>query len=127
MGQQGALALMARRIMAPRLAQTIRGGGGGPVPFRGPANAPLPEEAELLWEDGSAYPEFCLDQFTLWSEGQALGALLGALGFFVGLGVWASWDNKAARVPFAPRDYPYDNLSEELGGKGGTGPRAGGQ
>ncbi len=41
MGQQGALALMARRIMAPRLAQTIRGGGGGPVPFSGPAKAPV--------------------------------------------------------------------------------------
>lgn len=28
----------------------------------------LPEEDELMWEDGSAYPEFCLDQFTLWTE-----------------------------------------------------------
>ena len=25
----------------------------------------LPEQDELLWDDGSAQPEWCLDQFTL--------------------------------------------------------------
>ena len=28
----------------------------------------LPEEDELLWDDGSAYPEYCLDRFELVSK-----------------------------------------------------------
>ncbi len=27
--------------------------------------AQLPEQDELLWDDGSAQPEYCLDQFPL--------------------------------------------------------------
>ena len=31
----------------------------------------LPEEDELLWDDGSAYPEYCLDRFELVSKVRA--------------------------------------------------------
>jgi hypothetical protein len=41
-------------------------------------------------------------------QGQALAALLGGLGFFVALGLWAKWDDKASRVPFVcpSQQYP---------------------
>lgn len=48
MSQPGALALLSRRILAPRLAQAMRGGGGGPVPFRGPAKGPVSPRFRVL-------------------------------------------------------------------------------
>ena len=41
------------------------GGGGGPVNLARPAAAELAEQDELTWEDGTAQPEPCLDEFNL--------------------------------------------------------------
>ena len=35
----------------------------------------------------------------------------------VGLGLLAVLNDKASKVPFTPRVYPYDNLRVELGGE----------
>nr|7AR7_l Chain l, NADH dehydrogenase [ubiquinone] 1 beta subcomplex subunit 8, mitochondrial [Arabidopsis thaliana] len=45
---------------------------------------------------------------------EALAWLSGGLGFFVGLGLLAVLNDKASKVPFTPRVYPYDNLRVEL-------------
>eukprot|EP00891_Asterochloris_glomerata_P003677 jgi/Astpho2/3677/Aster-04868 len=106
---------LARRVMAPHGMLPARSGGGGPVALGRPPNRPLPEEDELLWDDGSAYPEYCLDRFELVSKWEALGWLAGGFGVFAGIGMLARLNNKAASVPFAPREYPYNNLAKELG------------
>jgi hypothetical protein len=82
-----------------------------------PPNTPLAEEDELMWDDGTATPEPCLDRFDLVTKWQALGATSAGLGFFAALYSFASWVDKPSKVPFAPREYPYDNLAVELGQK----------
>ena len=90
--------------------------------------AQLPEQDELLWDDGSGTPEYCLDQFPLVSkvrslshlaaqpedqrtacvvtvalwplQWQALGYTGAGLGFFALLIVAAKINNKAERKPF---------------------------
>nr|POF09594.1 nadh dehydrogenase [ubiquinone] 1 beta subcomplex subunit 8, mitochondrial [Quercus suber] len=48
---------------------------------------------------------------------EALAWLCGGLSCFAGLGLLAVWNNKASKIPFAPKVYPYDNLRVELGGE----------
>ncbi|KAK9812973.1 hypothetical protein WJX72_006731 [[Myrmecia] bisecta] len=110
------LARRANLALAP-----TRGGGGGPVALGRPVSQPLPEEDELLWDDGSAHPEWCLDSFDLVSKWEALGML--SAGFAVFGVVWgaAALNDKASKMPYAPREYPYDNLRTELGGDLGAG------
>ncbi len=50
------------------------------------------------------------------SQGQAarwLGMGFGVFGLIAGA---AALNDKAASVPFAPREYPFDNLRTEMGG-----------
>eukprot|EP00208_Stichococcus_sp_RCC1054_P002715 CAMPEP_0206135302 /NCGR_PEP_ID=MMETSP1473-20131121/621_1 /ASSEMBLY_ACC=CAM_ASM_001109 /TAXON_ID=1461547 /ORGANISM="Stichococcus sp, Strain RCC1054" /LENGTH=137 /DNA_ID=CAMNT_0053527115 /DNA_START=273 /DNA_END=686 /DNA_ORIENTATION=+ len=108
-GRLGPLGGLVRRIASPRSAVPLKGGGGGPVAFRLPPTSPLPEEDELLWDDGSATPEPCMDEFNLYSKWQALGALAGGMGFFVGVYQVAKWVDKPSKVPYAPREYPFAN------------------
>lgn len=82
-----------------------------------PPTKPLLEEDELMWDDGSVNPEPCLDKFDLVTKWQALGACAGGMALFAGIAQAAAWSDKASRVPFAPRVYPYDNLKAELGGE----------
>ena len=64
-------ALLARALLrGPGRAwgtglQARCGGGGGPVNLARPAAAELAEQDELTWEDGTAQPEPCLDEFNL--------------------------------------------------------------
>eukprot|EP00239_Pterosperma_sp_CCMP1384_P000784 CAMPEP_0197848770 /NCGR_PEP_ID=MMETSP1438-20131217/9991_1 /TAXON_ID=1461541 /ORGANISM="Pterosperma sp., Strain CCMP1384" /LENGTH=142 /DNA_ID=CAMNT_0043461177 /DNA_START=82 /DNA_END=510 /DNA_ORIENTATION=+ len=106
--------------LAVRQLQTttvVRGAGVGPIEYAKPATEPIPEEHELIWDDGSLTPEICLkDWCPQVSSNHALGMWCGGLAFFAGLGSLASWMDKASTVPFVPREYPFDNLKEERGG-----------
>ncbi|KAK9909021.1 hypothetical protein WJX75_006131 [Coccomyxa subellipsoidea] len=81
-----------------------------------PIDQALPEHDELLWDDGSGQPEHCLDQFPMVPKYEALGFLLGGLGFYFLLGQLARFNDKASKKPYVDREYPYDNLKAEMGG-----------
>lgn len=87
-----------------------------------PIDHALPEQDELLWDDGSAQPEYCLDQFPLISKWEALGYLAGGFAFFGVIGLAAKYNDKSHNKPFTPKEFPFDDLKEELGG--GFGPQA---
>ncbi|DBB03548.1 TPA: hypothetical protein ACH3X3_010891 [Trebouxia sp. C0006] len=117
------MAGLSRRVMASQVMAPVRSGGGGPIALGKPAAQPLTEEDELRWDDGTAHPEYCLDQFNLVGRWEAVGMLAAGLGIFGLVAGAASYNNKASRMPYVPREYPYDNLKEELGGfdvKGST-------
>ncbi|KAI3437646.1 hypothetical protein D9Q98_000097 [Chlorella vulgaris] len=101
---RGGLAALARRAANSQQALVKRGGGGGPLAKPLPPSQALMEEDELIWDDGTANPEPCLDQFTLVSKYGALGWLAGGLSIFVGLGSWAAWSAPEKRVPWAQKD-----------------------
>eukprot|EP00249_Psilotum_nudum_P036248 c6647_g1_i1 orf=333-695(+) len=95
----------------------LRSGMGMPVGRLPPPSSPLPEEDELTWDDGSAYPEPCIDNIApTVGKYEALAWLCGGLGFFALVGCLAVWNDKASKIPYTPREYPYDNLRVELGG-----------
>ncbi|WOK98987.1 NADH dehydrogenase [Canna indica] len=52
-----------------------------------------------------------------YNQYEALAWLCGGLSFFASLGLLAVWNDKASKIPFAPKVYPYDNLRVELGGE----------
>lgn len=117
------LAGLSRRVMASHALTPTRSGGGGPIALGRPASQPLTEEDELRWDDGTANPEYCLDQFNLVGRWEAVGMLAAGLGVFGLIGGAARYSDKASRMPYVPREYPYDGLKEELGGfdmKGST-------
>ena len=86
----------------------------------------LTEEDELRWDDGTAHPEYCLDQFNLvgrvrcsvaqtsvlsqqackiWfdrvpAQWDAVGMLAAGLGIFGLVAGAASYNNKASRMPY---------------------------
>jgi hypothetical protein len=65
--------------------------------------AALPPHTTLLcsiWDDGTANPEPCLDQFTLISKYGALGWLLGGMSVFAVLGTAATLSAPEKRVPW---------------------------
>lgn len=67
-----------------------------------------------MWDDGSATPEPCLDEFNLVSKWQALGFLSCGMLFYASLYQVVKFMDKPSKVPFAPREYPYANgLPEE--------------
>jgi len=75
------------------------------------------EESELLWDDGVA-PELALDfDAQNYSKWTGFAMWLGGLGFFVSVASFIHfvWD-PPSRKPHGPRELPYNNLSEELGG-----------
>ncbi|BDA41244.1 probable NADH dehydrogenase [ubiquinone] 1 beta subcomplex subunit [Coccomyxa sp. Obi] len=115
-GRLANMRFLAQRVMAPKAVLPVRGEGGGPVAMGRAINEPLPEHDELLWDDGSAQPEHCLDQFPLVGKYEALGFLVGGLGFFGLLGVLANVNDKASKKPYVNREYPFDNLKAEMGG-----------
>ena len=97
------LAALARRSAAPRAALPLRGGGGGPLAREAPPAAPLAEQDELIWRDGTANPETALDSFTMVSSGAALRWLLGGLGVFAAAGAAMTALAPAERTPWAPK------------------------
>jgi hypothetical protein len=94
----------------------LRSGMGLPVGKHIVPDKPLSVNDELMWDNGSAYPEPCIDKIApTVGEYEALAWLCGGLSFFASLGAAAWWSDKASRVPWTPKVYPYDNLRVELG------------
>ncbi|KAG6577693.1 NADH dehydrogenase [ubiquinone] 1 beta subcomplex subunit 8, mitochondrial [Cucurbita argyrosperma subsp. argyrosperma] len=95
-----------------------RSGMGLPVGKHIVPNKPLPVNDELVWDNGTPFPEPCIDRIAdTVGKYEALAWLCGGLGFFASLGFLAVWNDKASKIPFAPKVYPYDNLRVELGGE----------
>ncbi len=63
----------------------------------------LAEGDELTWDDGTAYPEPCLDDFNLLGKNQAAGMLLMGLGGFAALGYALQARDKASMKPYVQR------------------------
>eukprot|EP00238_Polyblepharides_amylifera_P009804 CAMPEP_0196581340 /NCGR_PEP_ID=MMETSP1081-20130531/33705_1 /TAXON_ID=36882 /ORGANISM="Pyramimonas amylifera, Strain CCMP720" /LENGTH=141 /DNA_ID=CAMNT_0041901541 /DNA_START=68 /DNA_END=493 /DNA_ORIENTATION=- len=113
----------AKAQVAPTLRQlhvtaASRAGMGEPLPVSKPIDYELVEEDELLWDDGSGfYNEECLDKWsTLIDKYTALMMLTGALSGFGALAYAAKLNDKKSQLPFVPKQFPFDNLKEELGG-----------
>ncbi|KAJ6809182.1 NADH dehydrogenase [ubiquinone] 1 beta subcomplex subunit 8, mitochondrial [Iris pallida] len=95
-----------------------RAGMGLPVGRHIVPDKPLPTNDELVWDNGTPFPEPCIDRLApTIGKYEALGWLCGGLSFFAALGLLAVWNDKASKIPFAPKVYPYDNLRVELGGE----------
>uniref|UniRef100_A0A0D2QWI0 NADH dehydrogenase [ubiquinone] 1 beta subcomplex subunit 8, mitochondrial n=2 Tax=Gossypium raimondii TaxID=29730 RepID=A0A0D2QWI0_GOSRA len=97
----------------------LRSGIGLPVGKHIVPDKPLPVNDELIWDNGTAFPEPCIDRIAdTVGKYEALAWMCGGLSFFASLGFLAWWNDKASKIPFqAPKVYPYDNLRVELGGE----------
>ncbi|KAJ8602074.1 hypothetical protein CTAYLR_001612 [Chrysophaeum taylorii] len=102
-----------------RAAAVSRGGGGhGPPPpaFARtlPPNGPLPEDHDLIWDDGVA-AEPCLDfDAPHISKEEGLAWFLGGLGFFFSFYQLIKFSDPPGKNPVNPRTILTDNF-------GGTG------
>eukprot|EP00897_Mesotaenium_endlicherianum_P003493 jgi/Mesen1/3171/ME000184S02236 len=106
-----------RTLLSPRNVMATRGGAGMRLGTYPPPSQPLPESDELIWDDGNPIPEPCLDVVAPHiSANKGLAMLCGGLSVFVAIGYLAKYNDKASRIPWTPREYPYDNLRVELGG-----------
>ncbi|XP_008796817.2 NADH dehydrogenase [ubiquinone] 1 beta subcomplex subunit 8, mitochondrial-like isoform X2 [Phoenix dactylifera] len=93
-----------------------RSGMGLPVGKHIVPDKPLPVHDELVWDNGTPYPEPCIDRLApTIGKYEALGWLCGGLGIFATIGLLAVWNDKASKVPYTPKVHPYDNLRVELG------------
>ncbi|CAN1333458.1 NADH dehydrogenase [ubiquinone] 1 beta subcomplex subunit 8, mitochondrial [Linum perenne] len=122
----GRLSNVASRIMGGNgvvvrsAAASLRGrsGMGLPTGKHIVPNKPLEVNDELVWDNGTPFPEPCIDRIAdTVGKYEALAWLCGGLSFFASLGLLAVWNDKASKIPFAPKVYPYNNLREELGGE----------
>ncbi|OAY75719.1 NADH dehydrogenase (ubiquinone) 1 beta subcomplex subunit 8, mitochondrial [Ananas comosus] len=67
-----------------------RSGMGLPVGKHIVPDKPLPEHDELVWDNGTAYPEPCIDRLApTIGKYEALAWLCGGLSFFASLGLLA--------------------------------------
>ncbi|PSS11519.1 NADH dehydrogenase [ubiquinone] 1 beta subcomplex subunit 8 like [Actinidia chinensis var. chinensis] len=79
---------------------------------------PIPVNNELVWDNGTPFPEPCINRIAdTVGKYENLAWLCGGLGFFPTLGLLAMWNDRDSKIPFTPKVYPYDNLRVELGGK----------
>lgn len=79
----------------------LRSGMGLPVGKHIVPNKPLSVNDELVWDNGTPFPEPCIDRIAdTVGKYEALGWLLGGLGFFASLGALAVWNDKASKIPF---------------------------
>lgn len=80
-------------------------------------NKELPEEWDLLWDDGVA-PELCIDfEAQNYSTMEALGVLSVMLGALGGLAAYIKYVRKPEEIkPYAEKEWPYDGLTREMGG-----------
>ncbi|CAL5359865.1 unnamed protein product [Camellia sinensis] len=108
----GRLSLVASRIMggngvASRSVASslrLRSGMGLPVGKHIVPDKPLPVNDELVWDNGTAFPEPCIDRIAdTVGKYEALAWLCGGLSFFAGLGLLAVWNDKASKNPFKPQ------------------------
>ncbi|XP_051140165.1 NADH dehydrogenase [ubiquinone] 1 beta subcomplex subunit 8, mitochondrial-like [Andrographis paniculata] len=95
-----------------------RSGMGLPVGKHIVPDKLLPVNDELVWDNGTPFPEPCIDRIAdNIGKYEALAWMCGGLGFFASLGLLAVWNDKASKIPYTPKVYPYDNLRVELGGE----------
>ncbi|XP_008786987.1 NADH dehydrogenase [ubiquinone] 1 beta subcomplex subunit 8, mitochondrial-like [Phoenix dactylifera] len=122
----GRLSSLGSRIMGGNgvvgrsLASSLRtrSGMGLPVGKHIVPDKPLPTHDELVWDNGTPYPEPCIDRLApTIGKYEALGWLCGGLSFFAVIGLLTVWNDKASKIPYTPKVYPYDNLRVELGGE----------
>ncbi|KAG9454551.1 hypothetical protein H6P81_007455 [Aristolochia fimbriata] len=120
----GRLSNSASRIMGGRglVARSVtsslrqRAGMGLPVGKHIVPDKPLPVNDELIWDNGTPFPEPCIDRLApTIGKYEALAWLCGGLGVFASIGLLAVWNDKASKIPYTPKVYPYDNLRVELG------------
>ncbi|KAH1202220.1 NADH dehydrogenase [ubiquinone] 1 beta subcomplex subunit 8, mitochondrial [Glycine max] len=79
----------------------LRSGMGLPVGKHYVPDKPLPMNEELLWDNGTAFPEPCIDRIAdTVGKYEALAWLCGGLSFFASLGLLAVWNDKASKTPF---------------------------
>ncbi|KAF8413003.1 hypothetical protein HHK36_000975 [Tetracentron sinense] len=80
----------------------LRSGMGLPVGKHIVPDKPLPVNDELVWDNGTAFPEPCIDRIAdTVGKYEALAWLCGGLGFFASLGLLAVLNDKASKIPFA--------------------------
>ncbi|KAF4350087.1 hypothetical protein CsatB_004170 [Cannabis sativa] len=110
----------ANGVVSRSLASSVRhrSGMGLPVGRHIVPDKPLHVNDELTWDNGTNLPEPCIDRIAdTVGKYEALAWLCGGLSCFAALGLMAVWNDKASKIPFAPKVYPYDNLRVELGGE----------
>ncbi|KAF3448360.1 hypothetical protein FNV43_RR09073 [Rhamnella rubrinervis] len=80
----------------------LRGGMGLPVGKHLVPDKPLPVNDELVWDNGTPFPEPCIDRPAELTVGryEALAWLCGGMGFFASLGLLAWWNDKPSKIPF---------------------------
>ncbi|XP_021738142.1 NADH dehydrogenase [ubiquinone] 1 beta subcomplex subunit 8, mitochondrial-like [Chenopodium quinoa] len=114
----GSAILGGNGVVSRSVANSLRqrSGMGLPVGKHIVPDKPLPVNDELVWDNGTPFPEPCIDRIAdTVGKYEALAWLCGGLGFFATLGLAAVWNDKASKYPFTPKVYPYDNLRVELG------------
>ncbi|KAH1075030.1 hypothetical protein J1N35_027358 [Gossypium stocksii] len=83
----------------------LRSGMGLPVGKHIVPDKPLPVNDELMWDNGTAFPEPCIDRIAdTVGKYEALGWMCGGLSFFASLGFLAWWNDKASKIPFTIQD-----------------------
>ncbi|KAH0648695.1 hypothetical protein KY285_033943 [Solanum tuberosum] len=107
----GRLSNVATRIMggngvvARSVASSLRtrAGMGLPVGKHIVPDKPLHVNDELTWDNGTPFPEPCIDRIAdTVGKYEALAWLCGGLSCFVGIGLLAVWNDKASKIPFFP-------------------------
>ncbi|XP_061341113.1 NADH dehydrogenase [ubiquinone] 1 beta subcomplex subunit 8, mitochondrial [Gastrolobium bilobum] len=82
----------------------LRSGMGLPVGKHIIPDKPLPVNDELMWDNGTPFPEPCIDRIAdTVGKYEALAWLCGGLGFFASLGLLAVWRDKPSRIPWLPQ------------------------
>ncbi|XP_021604346.2 NADH dehydrogenase [ubiquinone] 1 beta subcomplex subunit 8, mitochondrial isoform X1 [Manihot esculenta] len=79
----------------------LRSGMGLPVGKHIVPEKPLPVNDELVWDNGTPFPEPCIDRIAdTVGKYEALAWMCGGLGFFATLGLLAAWNDKASKIPY---------------------------
>ncbi|CAI9095872.1 OLC1v1031903C1 [Oldenlandia corymbosa var. corymbosa] len=105
----GRLSHVASRIMGGNgvVARSVgsslrtRAGMGLPVGKHIVPDKPLPVNDELVWDNGTPFPEPCIDRIAeTVGKYEALAWMCGGLTFFASLGFLALWNDKASKIPY---------------------------
>ncbi|GJP35378.1 hypothetical protein CLOM_g19895 [Closterium sp. NIES-68] len=101
----------SRRLVGPQAsALSLRGGAGARLGFGRPPASELPESDELTWYDGTPNPEPATDAILPnLPSNTALQWLAAGLSVFALVGLAAVVNDKPSRIPWAPREFPFDD------------------